>query len=124
MTIAYWCVLAAGLMPFLWTIVAKTAGERFNNRHPREWQSRLTGMPARAHAAHLNAFEAFPLFAVAVVVADLHDATQSTVDALALAFIGLRVLYGVFYLVDQHALRSLVWFAAIGCTIAIFVLAA
>ena len=124
MTIAYWCVLAAGLMPFLWTIVAKTTGERFNNRHPREWQSRLTGMPARAHAAHLNAFEAFPLFAAAVIVADLHDATQSTVDALAIAFIVLRVLYGVLYLVDQHALRSLVWFAAIACTVAIFVLAA
>ena len=124
MTIAYWCVLAAGLMPFLWTIVAKTTGERFNNRHPREWQSRLTGMPARAHAAHLNAFEAFPLFAAAVIVADLHDATQSTVDLLAIAFIVLRLLYGVLYLVDQHALRSLSWFAAIACTVWIFVLGA
>ena len=122
MTIAYWCVLAAGLMPFLWTIVAKTAGERFNNRHPREWQSRLTGMPSRAHAAHLNAFEAFPLFAVAVIVADLRDAPQGTVDTLALAFIGLRLLYGILYLVDQHWLRSLVWAGALACTIWIFVL--
>ena len=124
MTIAYWCVLAAGLMPFLWTLVAKTTGERFNNRTPREWQSRLSGLPARAHAAHLNSFEAFPLFAAAVIVADLLDAPQATVDLLALAFIALRVLYGTFYLVDQHALRSLVWFAALACTVAIFVIAA
>ena len=124
MTIAYWCVLAAGLMPFLWTLVAKTTGERFNNRTPREWQSRLSGLPARAHAAHLNSFEAFPLFAAAVIVADLLDAPQATVDLLALAFIALRVLYGIFYLVDQHALRSLVWFAALACTVAIFVIAA
>lgn len=124
MTIAYWCVLAAGLMPFLWTSVAKTTGERFNNRTPREWQARLSGLPARAHAAHLNSFEAFPLFAAAVIIADLLDAPQATVDLLALAFIGLRVLYGILYLVDQHALRSLVWFAALACTVAIFVVAA
>ena len=124
MTIAYWCVLAAGLMPFLWTIVAKTTGERFNNRHPREWQSRLTGMPARAHAAHLNAFEAFPLFAAAVIIAHLRDAPQSTVDNLALAFVGLRLLYGILYLVDQHWMRSLVWAGALVCTVWIFVLGA
>lgn len=124
MTIAYWCVLAAGLMPFLWTLVAKTTGERFNNRTPREWQARLSGLPARAHAAHLNSFEAFPLFAAAVIIADLLDAPQATVDLLALAFIGLRVLYGILYLADQHALRSLVWFAALACTVAIFVVAA
>ncbi|HET9483129.1 MAG TPA: MAPEG family protein [Xanthomonadales bacterium] len=124
MTIAYWCVLAAGLMPFLWTSVAKTTGERFNNRTPREWQARLSGLPARAHAAHLNSFEAFPLFAAAVIIADLLDAPQATVDLLALAFIGLRVLYGILYLADQHALRSLVWFAALACTVAIFVVAA
>jgi uncharacterized MAPEG superfamily protein len=123
MTIAYWCVLAAGLMPFLWTIVAKVRGERFNNRTPREWQSRLSGLPARAHAAHLNAFEAFPLFAAAVIIADRLDAPQATVDWLALAFIAQRVLYGLLYLADQHALRSLVWFAGIACTVAIFVVA-
>ena len=122
MTIAYWCVLAAGLMPFLWTIVAKTTGERFNNRHPREWQSRLTGMPSRAHAAHLNSFEAFPLFAAAVIIAHLRDAPQSTVDNLALAFVGLRLLYGILYLVDQHWMRSLVWAGALVCTVWIFVL--
>ena len=124
MTIAYWCVLAAGLMPFLWTIVAKVKGERFNNRTPREWQARLSGLPARAHAAHLNAFEAFPLFAAAVLIADRLGAPQATVDMLALAFIALRVLYGILYLADQHALRSLVWFAGIACTVAIFLVAA
>lgn len=124
MTIAYWCVLAAGLMPFLWTLIAKTTGERFDNRTPREWQARLSGMPARAHAAHLNSFEAFPLFAVAVVIAQQLQAPQATVDGLALAFIGLRLVYGVLYLANRHALRSLVWAAALGCVVALFVVAA
>lgn len=124
MTIAYWCVLAAGLMPFLWTLIAKTTGERFDNRTPREWQARLSGMPARAHAAHLNSFEAFPLFAVAVVIAQQLQAPQATVDGLALAFIGLRLAYGVLYLANQHLFRSLVWAAALGCVVALFFLAA
>lgn len=124
MTIAYWCVLVAGLMPFAWTGIAKASGERFNNRTPREWQSRLTGMPARAHAAHLNSFEAFPLFAAAVIIAQQLAAPQGTVDMLAIAFVVLRVLYGVLYLADQHTLRSLVWVGALACTVAIFVVAA
>ena len=63
------CVLIAGLMPYLWTTVAKIAGPRYDNRNVREWQSRLTGMAQRAHAAHLNSFEAFPFFAAAVLAA-------------------------------------------------------
>ncbi|HVF33771.1 MAG TPA: MAPEG family protein [Candidatus Saccharimonadia bacterium] len=124
MTIAYWCVLAAGLMPFAWTAIAKASGERFNNRAPREWQARLTGMPARAHAAHLNSFEAFPLFAAAVIIAQQLQAPQGTIDLLALAFVALRVLYGVLYLADQHLLRSIVWAAAFACAVALFIVAA
>ena len=57
------CVLIAGLMPYLWTAVAKVLGPRYDNRNVRVWQSRLEGAAQRAHAAHLNSFEAFPFFA-------------------------------------------------------------
>lgn len=120
MTIAWWCVLAAGLMPFLFTAIAKGTGGRFDNRAPREWQSRLQGMPARAHAAHLNAFEAFPLFAVAVIAADLRDAAQDRVDLLAVAFIVLRLAFGALYMANFATLRSLAWVLALACTVAIF----
>ena len=63
------CVLIAGLMPYLWTTVAKIAGPRYDNRNVRDWQSKLTGLAQRAHAAHLNSFEAFPFFAAAVLAA-------------------------------------------------------
>ena len=43
------CVLIAGLMPYLWTTVAKATGPRYDNRHVREWQSKLTGAALRAH---------------------------------------------------------------------------
>ncbi|MEO6172442.1 MAG: MAPEG family protein, partial [Arenimonas sp.] len=109
MTTALYCVLAAGLMPFIWTGVAKATGPRYNNWNVRLWQSKLEGAAQRAHAAHLNSFEAFPLFAVAVIVAQMNGADQPRVDLLALSFIGLRVLYGILYLANKAAFRSLTW---------------
>lgn len=124
MTIAFWCVLVAGLMPLLWTGVAKLSAPRFDNRDPRGWQSRLQGLPYRAHAAHLNSFEAFPLFAASVLVAHQAGAEQTTTDALAVGFILLRLLYGLSYLADRDRLRSLVWLAALACSVGLFVIAA
>lgn len=124
MTIAFWCVLAAGVMPYLFTAVAKASGGRYDNREPRAWQSRLAGLPARAHAAHLNSFEAFPLFAAAVLVAHVAQAEPSRIDHLALAFVVLRLGYGICYLAGWATIRSLVWALAFACCIALFVIAA
>lgn len=121
MTTALYCVLAAGLMPFLWTGVAKVHGPRYNNTNVRLWQSTLEGAAQRAHAAHLNSFEAFPLFAAAVIVAQMNGAAQGHVDLLALSFVGLRLLYGILYLANLASLRSLVWMGALACTIMIFI---
>jgi uncharacterized MAPEG superfamily protein len=113
------CVLIAGLMPYLWTAVAKVLGPRYDNRNVREWQSRLTGMAQRAHAAHLNSFEAFPFFAAAVLAAIAADADMEFVSRLSIAFIAARAIYGGVYLLNLPALRSLIWFAGLGCVIAI-----
>lgn len=115
------CVLVAGLMPFLWTSVAKVAGPRYDNRDVRGWQARLSGLPQRATAAHLNSFEAFPLFATSVLAALLTGADAERTMWLALAFVALRLAYGLVYLLGIAPLRSLVWFAALGCNVAIFV---
>lgn len=120
MTNAYWCVLIAGLLPYLATATAK-GGARFDNRNPRAWLAQQTGFRARANAAQLNGFEAFPLFAAAVIVAHLTDAPQARVDALAMVFVAARVAHLAFYLADLAALRSLAWFVGIGSAVAIFV---
>ena len=119
MHVALVCVLIAGLMPYLWTAVAKISGPRYDNADVRTWQSRLTGLALRAHGAHLNSFEAFPLFGVAVLAAILADADLHRVALLAVAFVLLRLVYGVVYLANIAWLRSLVWFAAICCPVAI-----
>ena len=123
MPTALLCVLIAGLMPYLWTAVAKVAGPRYDNRDVRGWQARLSGLPHRATAAHLNSFEAFPLFATAVLAAFLTGADAQRVMQLSLAFVGLRLAYGVIYLLNIAALRSLVWFAGMACVVFIWLAA-
>jgi uncharacterized MAPEG superfamily protein len=119
MTTALWCVLVAGLRPYAATLTAK-GGVRFDNRNPRSWLAQQTGWRARAHAAQLNSFEAFPLFAVAVLVAQQLHAPQARVDLLAMVFVAARVGYFMTYLADLHVLRSVVWFVGIASALAIF----
>lgn len=117
MTIAIACVLVAGLLPYVWIGYAKLVGRAFNNRAPRMALAKLEGAPARAHWAHLNAFEAFPFFAAAVILAMFRGVDQTTVDNVALVFVVARLLHGSFYLLDWAALRSLAWFVGLACPI-------
>ncbi|KGM54394.1 hypothetical protein N799_09600 [Lysobacter arseniciresistens ZS79] len=122
---AYWCVLIAALLPYVWTVVAKTGGSRFDNRDPRGWIARQDNpRTVRANAAQLNAFEAFAPFAAGVVLAQLAGVEESLVALLAVAFVIARVLHGVAYLANLATLRSLIWAAGLACVVALLVLAA
>jgi uncharacterized MAPEG superfamily protein len=123
MTIAFWCVLAAGLLPFVAAMIAKSKAG-FDNHNPRAWLQSQEGFRQRANAAQLNAFESFPLFAAAVIIAHYLQAPQATIDQLALGFIAARVAYLICYVADWAAVRSLCWLAGMICTVAMFVVAA
>ncbi|MBC7984478.1 MAG: MAPEG family protein, partial [Candidatus Obscuribacterales bacterium] len=105
MTTAMWCVLIAGALPYVAVVTAK-AGAKFDNNNPRDWLAKQEGYRRRANAAQANSFEAFPLFAIAVIVAHLLQAPQARVDLLAMGFVITRVAYLVCYLADWAALRS------------------
>ena len=124
MTTAYWCVLAAALMPYLFTGIAKFGSKPYDNRAPREFLEQVEGHHKRANWAQLNSFEAFAPFAAAVIIAHLAQAPQATVNALSLAFVALSLGYGWAYITDRPTLRSLLWIAALGCVVALFVVAA
>jgi uncharacterized MAPEG superfamily protein len=123
---AYFCVLLAALLPYVWTTVAKASGERYDNRDPRGWLARQTNPRVhRANSAQLNAFEAFAPFAAAVLMAQLAGVNEWRIAVLSIAFVVLRLLHGVIYTLGmKHSLRSLVWFAALGCVVLLMVLAA
>lgn len=125
LAVAYWCVLIAAVLPYLWVVVAKTRGERYNNHDPRGWlQRQESRLVRRANGAHLNAFEAFAPFAVGVVMAQLAGVAHSTIALLSVAFITLRMLHGVLYLADRAQLRSLAWTLGYGCVLTLLAFAA
>jgi len=124
MTVAYWCVLAAIVMPYIWAINAKASAPKFDNNQPREWLAKLQGRGARANAAQMNSFEAMPGFIAAVIIAHLAGAPQHQIDILALNFVVLRLMYGYLYIIDQATLRSVIWALALACVVALFVISA
>lgn len=123
MTIALWCVLIGALLPIVTAAPAK-ATPTYDNADPRGWAARQEGFRRRAIAAHLNGFEAFPLFAAAVIVAKVEGMPQDPVDTLAVAWVVLRVLYAATYYADWSTARSIVWMLALGAAIAIFTMPA
>jgi uncharacterized MAPEG superfamily protein len=121
LTVALWCVLVTALIPIVTAGIAKWAGGSYNNNDPRGTATGYAGMAKRAHAAHLNGFEAFPLFAVAVLVAELKGGPRGMVDGFALTFLAARLAYTASYILDRASLRSLLWTAALFSAIAIFI---
>jgi uncharacterized MAPEG superfamily protein len=119
MTLPFWCVVIAAILPLLATVIAKSRRD-YDNANPREWLARQEGFRARAHAAQQNSFEAFPPFAAAVIIAHLRGAPQDPIELLAIAFIAARVAYLALYVGNLAVLRSLAWFAASGFTLAMF----
>ncbi len=124
MTLSYWCILIAGLMPVFTIAVAKYGRRDFDNAEPRAWLDKQTGVRRRADYAHRNHFEAFPFFAAAVLVAQQVGSPQGQIDIAALVFIVARILYTVLYLTDKPSPRSAVWLIGYLSVIALFVIAA
>lgn len=122
MTTAYWMILVAGFLPY-WPIVASKWRRSYDNAAPRAGVDQLPSRQQRAYWAQLNAFEAFPLFAAAVIIAHLAGARQGTVDMLAMAFVGFRIAYTLAYIYDRPLLRSLLWCGGVLSVIGLFVAA-
>lgn len=126
MTITLLCVLAAALMPIVCAGIAKRGGfgrprreGGYDNHLPRDWLAKQGGLAARANAAQANCFEALPLFVGGVAIALALDAPAARVEALALAWVLLRVAYVGCYLTDRATARSVVWALALAVNIAI-----
>lgn len=114
------CLFIATLMPILAKgplAFAMRQEGRYDNRHPREQQKRLTGFGARAKAAHENCFEALMMFSPGVLALLAIGQVGALAENLALAFVIARVGYLFSYWFDQHILRSSFWFVGFGASI-------
>jgi uncharacterized MAPEG superfamily protein len=124
MTIAFWAILAASLLPILCAWLGKLGGKGFDNARPREWIERQSGWRQRADWAQRNHYEVFPVFAAAVIVASVAHAPQSWADALAAGFVVLRVGYVAAYVFDRPSLRSALWSLGFLCVLGLFAISA
>lgn len=117
---AFFCVLIAGLLPYLGTMAAKWGFRRFDNNNPREWLAQQTGFRARGNAAQANSFEAFPFFAAGVIIATLAQVDTARVDLYAMAFVVARVGFIACYVADKASLRSLFWLVGLLSVVGLF----
>lgn len=109
------CLFIAALLPYIGKLPVAVAMSKiggYDNQHPREQQSKLTGFGARSLAAHQNAFESLIVFAIAILCAIATKTTGEFIQQLAMTHIAARIAYHIFYLMNLSTLRSLVWFVA------------
>ena len=125
MTVAEWCVFGT-LMLYLLTIAAVkwTALRGFDNARPRDPDFYQDPIRARALGAHQNGIEAFPFFAVAVLLAEFRLGPQRLIDELAALFLLVRVAYVFTYLGNRPTLRTILWSLGFAINVAIFFLPA
>ena len=117
------------LMPVVCAGIAKSGMMKtprreggYDNHDPRAWLLRQTDWRARANNAQANTFEALPFFFAAVLIAHQLQAPQLWVNALAVAFVALRVAYLLAYLADKASLRSVLWSLALLVNIALLLI--
>ena len=126
MTIAIICVILSGFLPIIAAGIAKfgpaesNSAEPFDNRHPRQWLAKQTGMRARANAAQANSFESLPFFYAAVALAISLDAPKANLDLLAIVYLLARIAYVICYIFDWPNTRTFVWLIGLIAIMAIF----
>ena len=120
MTIAYFCILIMGLLPYVAAGIAKKGFDDYDNSLPRQWLAKQTGFRARANAAQANLFESLPFFFAAVIIASVAQAPQARIDLLAVGFVLARIAYLVCYVANWPTTRSIVWLIGITCVVSLF----
>ncbi|HEY1534332.1 MAG TPA: MAPEG family protein [Polyangiaceae bacterium] len=129
MTIPFWCLFAAVLLPYVWfsfaaPFRAAQFGKALDLRTPRLQDPALAGRAARAQGAHQNSLEALAYFAPAVLVAHLAHADAAWSARLSVAFIVFRLVHGAVYMGDRPPLRTAFFALGLLTSLALFVLAA
>jgi uncharacterized MAPEG superfamily protein len=125
MTTAEWCVFATLLIYQLTTAPIKWIGfRRFDNSKPRDPSFYEDPIASRALGAHQNGIEAFPFFAIAVLLAEFRGGPQRYINELAVLFVIVRIAYVLTYLGNRPSLRSILWAIGFVINCAIFFLPA
>ncbi|MEP4892119.1 MAG: MAPEG family protein [Aliiglaciecola sp.] len=119
------CLIIATIMPILFKAPLAFAQNKmggYDNRNPREQQSKLTGFGARARAVHENSFEALMMFIPGALTALITRNVGDIPQYLAIGFVVSRLIYAICYWLDIHVLRSVVWSIGLACSIGLLII--
>jgi len=123
MTVADYCIFACVAIYLLTIVPFKWIGFRqYDNSRPRDPAFYEDAIRSRALGAHQNGIEAFPFFAVAVLLAEFRGAPQNLINELAVLFVIVRVAYVFTYIGNRPRLRSILWNLGFVINVAIFFL--
>ena len=89
----------------------------------RDEQRQATGLPGRLKRALENHFEGLILFAIAVVVVVLGEASSELTEKCAWAYLWARILYVPAYASGVFLVRSLIWGVGFVATLIMLVVA-
>jgi uncharacterized MAPEG superfamily protein len=102
--------LAAALiyLPYILVVVGRFQ-VGFDMGAPRASFDKLPDYAKRANWAHQNSFETFITFAAAALMAYVTKQDSPYVANLAIAFVGSRLLFSVFYIINFPIGRSVMF---------------
>ena len=121
MTVAEFCVFGVVALYLLTIVPVKWFNhQKYDNARPRDPAFYQDAIRARALGAHQNGIEAFPFFAIAVLLAEFRAGPQRPIDELAVLFLIVRIAYVFTYLGDRPTLRSILWSLGFAINLAIF----
>lgn len=89
---------------------------------PRALFDKLPDYAKRATWAHQNSFETFTIYAAAALMAYATGTEATAAAVAAVVFVGARLLYSVFYILNVPLARSLMFAIGQVCTITLIVL--
>ena len=123
MTIAEWTLLGAVLLYLLTLAPIKPLGYKsFDNANPRDPAFFTPGIRTRVLGAHINGIETYPFFATAVLLAEFRAMPQHRIDALAVAFLVVRLVFVAAYIGNWPMTRTLLWNLGFFVNLAIFLM--
>ncbi|EOO04416.1 putative membrane protein [Phaeoacremonium minimum UCRPA7] len=136
-TLSFYSVPAAFILQFLpnaWAMVA--AGRNYDLCYPRRMEetcnkdqsldkASLTRI-LRAKAAANNGLESIGFYAGGIAAANAAGVPAETINSLAIAYIGLRIVYNFIYIILQAnrnfaPLRTLTWMTSIGVISSLYI---
>jgi uncharacterized MAPEG superfamily protein len=123
MTLIAACVLP--YVPYVAVMIAKRMSAEGNDNHnPRDQAKTLEGWAKRAYAAHQNTFEVLPPFLLVGLICTIVHADPTWTFRIALAWIVVRLLYPLAYVMDASLVRSVLFESGNALVITNVVLAA